>query len=511
MKSKFLILFAAVGLFFISSSCKDYLDVNHSMSAIEKLDAQRALPSAQIIIANQLMGWDMGIGSAVWVQYWTQAYNSSQYKALCSYSEFEWGTAYRDLCAGALADLGFIQRETADDKDNQGLWYIAEALSIYTWQVITDVWGDMPYFEAMKGNEGLVHPKFDTQESIYADLMVRIDNLVKMDISKMVVDPKFDFVFAGDMPQWQRFCNSLKLKLMLRLSETPGFDIAALAAFVDDAIGKDLLLLDKNAEIAGTTWNPKEVSKKHPLHEVQSDGANFISLNVIACKSFTDFLVQENDPRIDKFFDGTLGAFAGDYDSKDDSDGNGKNDKDESWAKVNYSTLETLPIPFISAWQMNFDVAEVLVRAGRTAEAQAYYEAGVKASCAAWGVDASAMLSSTDPQAKTPWKAEEALERIGLQRWVAFAYLQNLEAFLERNRTKFPSVNTIDVELNRQDAWTNFPVGQLTISVQGRAKLGGELPHSLLYPQTLRTRNNNAIPQKKNVGDKVWWDKKSGL
>ena len=121
------------------------------------------------------------------------------------------------------------------------------------------------------------------------------------------------------------------------------------------------------------------------------------------------------------------------------------------------------------------------------------------------------MLSSTDPKAKTPWKAEEALERIGLQRWVAFAYLQNLEAFLERNRTKFPSVNEIDVELNRQDAWTNFPVGQLTISVQGRAKLGGELPHSLLYPQTLRTRNNNAIPQKKNIGVKVWWDKKSGL
>ena len=97
-----------------------------------------------------------------------------------------------------------------------------------------------------------------------------------------------------------------------------------------------------------------------------------------------------------------------------------------------------------------------------------------------------------------------------MQKWVANANYQHAESFIERNRLKYPSVNDIDIKANRKFANDNFPVGELTVSVNGKAKLNGALPQSPLYPTAILTRNVNAIPQKGDIGEKVWWNKKAG-
>ena len=191
-----------------TSSCKDYLDVNHNPNAVEEINPENVLPSAQLKIANPLMGWDFGFGGAYWVQYWSQNPKASQFKTLCDYGSFDWSTSYADLTAGALNDLAYIQLQTASDPEAQGLWYIAEALSIFTWQMLTDAWGDIPYSEAIKGRDGLIYPKFDSQQSIYSDLLRRIDALLAMDVSKQNVTPRFDFVFGGNMEKWEMFATS---------------------------------------------------------------------------------------------------------------------------------------------------------------------------------------------------------------------------------------------------------------------------------------------------------------
>ncbi|MDR3267256.1 MAG: SusD/RagB family nutrient-binding outer membrane lipoprotein, partial [Tannerella sp.] len=95
-------------------------------------------------------------------------------------------------------------------------------------------------------------------------------------------------------------------------------------------------------------------------------------------------------------------------------------------------------------------------------------------------------------------------------KWVANCNYQHIESFLERNRTKYPAVNEINVAANRREAWNNFPVGDLTISVNGRALLNGTLPASPMYPEAVLSRNNNAPGQKANIGEKVWWNQKAG-
>jgi hypothetical protein len=97
-----------------------------------------------------------------------------------------------------------------------------------------------------------------------------------------------------------------------------------------------------------------------------------------------------------------------------------------------------------------------------------------------------------------------------MQKWVANCNYQHIESFLERNRTKYPSVNNIDIAANRTGAWSSFPVGDLTVSVKGRTLLNGNLPASPLYPEYYIFRNNNAPAQKANVGEKVWWNQKQG-
>jgi hypothetical protein len=251
--------------------------------------------------------------------------------------------------------------------------------------------------------------------------------------------------------------------------------------------------------------------KRHPMREFQQGGANYFSTNVRACKSFIDYLRVNNDPRLPKLFSGGSpayrGAFFGDFDSKALSDGTTA-DNSATYASVVFPADADLML--MSAWEVNFYIAEVYARAGNHAKAKEFYEAGVKASLAQHKITDNGILGVGGYAIWRDGTVEEEIKQISMQRWVAHCNFQHIESFLERNRTKYPSVNEIDIKANRSAAWSNFPVGDLTISVNGRALLSGNLPASPLYPANYIFRNNNAPEQKPDIGQKVWWNRKAG-
>lgn len=503
MKKYILIILSVFFILLTSVSCEDWLDVNHDPNALEEIpDAKVLLPAAQVGIANNLMGWDFGFGGAFWVEYWTQSYTASQFKSLTEYLPQEFNTAYQSLMREPMTDLKRIILMSAED-ENKGYYFIAEALSIFTWQIITDVWGDMPYFEALRADEGILHPAQDTGAAIYDDLMVRVNTLLETDLSSSSVSPESDFIFEGDLDQWYRFANSLKLKLMIRLSETPGYNNANVLSFIESAN-----LLNTSAKISGSVWTDAMEGKRHPMREFQAGGANYFSTNVIASKNFIDYLSVNQDPRLSTLFNGTKGAFYGDFDSKEDSDGNGTTDDNETYATVNFSGDMDLMI--MSDWEVSFYIAEVYARASDNTSASEYYESGVIASLIQHGISDTNIIDAGGYAEWTDGTIEQNIKQIAMQKWVANANYQHIESFLERNRTKYPSVNEINIETDRRGANDNFPVGDLTISVKGRALLNGNLPASPLYPSSYMFRNNNAPSQKANVGEKVWWNLKVG-
>jgi len=499
MKRISLIILSTVFLFF-TNGCSGYLDVNHDPNALtEAKDVKILLPAAEMGIANNLMGWDFGFGGGFWVEYWTQTYTASQFKSLCEYLPQEFNTSYQSLLSQPLPDLQYIKENSKDDA-NKGYYFVAEALSIFTWQIVTDVWGDMPYSESLQGQQNM-HPKQDKQEDIYADLLKRIDDLLAIDLSGSSIEEKYDYIYAGDLSKWRAFASSLKLKLMIRLSATSQYDNAKVLSYIQSTD-----LLTSSAKIPGNVWDDSQEGKRHPMREFQAGGANYFSTNVIACKTFFDYLDVNGDPRLAKLFSGSKAAFFGDFDSKIDSDGNGTTDDKESYATVVFAG--DMDLMLMSAWEVNFYIAEVYARAG-SAQAKDYYEAGIKASLAQHGITDYAIVE-TGYAKWTGGNTEVQIKQIGMQKWVANCNYQHVESFLERNRTKYPSVSEIDIAANRKIAWSNFPVGDLTISVKGRGLLNGNLPASPLYPSSYINRNNNAPSQKANVGEKVWWNQKEG-
>jgi hypothetical protein len=407
--------------------------------------------------------------------------------------------------AEPLPDLRRIKAMTADD-ENRGYYFVAEALSIFAWQIITDVWGDMPYSEALRGDEGIFHPVQDKGQDIYTDLMKRLNDLLTTDLSKSSISSKQDLIYAGDLSKWYKFANTLKLKLMIRLSETPEYNNANVLNFVQQGN-----LLTESARIPGTTWDDNMAGKRHPMRAFQAGGANYFTTNVRACKSFVDYLRINEDPRLPRLFSGGnpvyRGAFFGDFDSKEASDGTTA-DNLATFASIVFAADADLML--MSAWEVNFYIAEVYARAGNHTKAKEHFDAGVKASLAQHKISDLSIIESAGYARWRDGSIEEEIKQIAMQRWVAHCNFQHIESFLERNRTKYPSVNEIDIKANRRYAWDNFPVGDLTISVNGRTLLGGELPASPTYPDSYIFRNNNAPGQKPNIGQKVWWNKKAG-
>ena len=504
--NKIIVLISAVFMLLFTSGCQDWLDVNHDPNVLEEIpDAKVLLPAAEVGLGNNLMGWDMGFAGAFSSEYWTQAYSASQFKFLCEYNETSFGTAYQSLTAGVQEDLNKIKK-IASNANDHGSYFIAEVLSIFTWQVMTDVWGNIPYSEALKGDEGNSTPKFDKSEDIYADLLKRVDELLKVDLSKANVDTEYDFIYAGDMAKWKKFANSVKLKLMLRLSETSGYDNAKVLAFV-----KANDFLTASAKISGKVWSDGQEGKRHPMREFQEGGAGYLTTNVIACKNFIDYLQVNNDPRIATLFTmadknaGTYrGAFFGDFDSKEASDGS-KKDKDVTYSKALFK--EDMDLMIMSSWEVHFYIAEVYARAGDYGNAKQYYENGVKASLEQHGVTDMTILNKY-----AAWKAtnkESAIKQIGMQKWVANANYQHIESFLERTRIKYPALYMLDIVLNRKQAFNDpLLIGNITIAVNGRAKLNASLPASPIYPDAVINRNPNSPAQKANLGEKVWWNVK---
>ena len=143
--NKIIVLISTVFMLLFTSGCQDWLDVNHDPNVLEEIpDAKVLLPAAEVGLGNNLMGWDMGFAGAFWSEYWTQAYSASQFKFLCEYNETSFGTAYQSLTAGVQEDLNKIKK-IASNANDHGSYFIAEVLSIFTWQVMTDVWGNIPY------------------------------------------------------------------------------------------------------------------------------------------------------------------------------------------------------------------------------------------------------------------------------------------------------------------------------------------------------------------------------
>lgn len=489
---------------FIFVSCeKDFMDINHDPSRTAESTVQLTFPAAVGSSAYVIGGYYQLLGG-FWSQHWTQAIGAPQWREIDSYnlqtSDFDvrqWGELY----SGALTDYKYV-RELAKSKGNWSYYLMATAMQAYTYQVLADLYDKIPFTEALLGNEGNLTPKYDNGSVVYDGLIAMLDEALSHDYKTFqsstnptatAVEPGTDdIIFAGDMDKWERFVNTLKLKIFLRQSYARP---TVASAGIQAMFTANAKFLDVDAKIAIFA---SQQNKRNPAYETFIDR---LSGNVSMSNTIFSILDSVADPRLPKLIAKNKLAspvykclVQGDY----------FNTTFPTGANIaNLSTpvlTATDPVYFFSAAESYFLQAEAIEKYSLAGNAKAMYEAGIEASFTRLGVaGAAALYAVGGPYEYKGINFEEKLEKIIGQKWIAMTNNQGLESFLEHNRTHYPKESSVPGNS------ASYVKGQFTISVNSAT--GNLFPKRLLFTESERRRNPNT-PALESINKRVWWDVK---
>jgi hypothetical protein len=470
------------------ASCEDYLDVNKDPN--NPTDATPALvfSSATLSIVS-VIGGDYALTGNIWSQYWTQNHAANQYKGIDGFniqSTFQ-GARFQELYAGGLNDLKFV-KEKAEASEDWSYYLMATALEVYAFQILADLYDDVPFDEALQGDAGNFAPVYVNGQVIYDSLIVRLDNALEKDLSAgTVTNPgASDLIFGGDMDSWVKFVNTLKLKIYLRQTEARP---SVASAGIDALYASGASFLDADASVVDFS---DQASASNPLYEQDRRQLNTEN-NLKASTTFVDFLSSNGDPRINSIYEipaaggAITGMRQGDYElSTLDLD-------PDAVSRAIITALD--PVHFFSTSESLFLQAEAAARGYGSGDVKSLYDAAVTAAFNRLGEDASAFISAGGVYEFPGGTAAQNVEAIIMQKWVSNARVNGLEAWFDHLRTGYPVEN-----INP----SSFVSGQLNYPVNGVTS--GRYPRRYLYPDREVSRNVNT-PTQKDIFTAVWWDK----
>lgn len=474
-----------IGILSLTISCNDYLDINKSPNTVSDPDPTFTLTAAQVDIAN-FMSDAYGLAASFWVQYVTQAGNVAGFDQRDQYDITPGNNAYqRDytgIYSGPLQDLVYTE-EKATELGDENTAAVAIILKAYTFQVLVDMFDEIPYSQALKINE-FSAPIYDGGETVYDDLIIKLDEAIARIDNTGTING--DLIFGGDMGQWLKFANTLKLKIFMRQTEAR----AALAESGVRALdGADFLGSGDDAEIQYDQANP---ANRHPAEVTDLANESFNA----ASATIVDPMVAMGDPRVDIFFrrpvsptpaPGTQNAHKAVVQASGPTLGGPTAALQFYTGRNNFLIAEGAAFPYFSAAEIFFLRAEGVLRGWLSGDAQALYESGIKESFArtgAEGVDDFIINKAPFPAAGT---FDEKLEAIMFQKWIALAGRQSIEMWAEWRRTGYPGTDVISVSTS-----SILPAG--------------EFP--LRFPLTQREIDlNTNVPSPLPLNTPVWWDK----
>lgn len=212
-----------------------------------------------------------------------------------SYNSYNWGprdwTEYFDR----LRNNEFLLQ-------SGGTFHQGIALTIRAFQfgMITDLWGDAPYTEALKGTQGKWEPAFDSQEIIYRGI---IDELQRAAAIFATGDnggylTGYDTYYGGDTQKWHKFANSLLLRYYLRISDK----LPEIARQGIESVYSSGIYIKQPSEDATISFVGSAASNQWPyLYHLDEAGASSFRRKKPA-QTLIDQFRSTNDPRLSVWF-----------------------------------------------------------------------------------------------------------------------------------------------------------------------------------------------------------------
>lgn len=496
-------------LFIIAGCTKDFEEINTDPNKPIEVPSYAFMTNAQKQLCDNIFdSWWGGRQSMLWAQYWAQNNytDEDRYNIRQNVNNGYWRAIYT-----ILSDLNeIIELNTREDVAEGMTAYgsnanqIASARILRAWamQHLTDLYGDIPYFEALKAKSDRIFlPKYDKQSDIYPAIIAELTEAAAQ-IDGGAGWTQGDIIYGGDMNKWKKFANSLKLRMAMRMKNV---DAAAAQAAINEAIAGGVFTSNDDDAVfrylvsppnCAPMWNAYNVDNRTDFAVTGQFVDLLKGIPVGGAQKANPFAGIE-DPRLPIFADPVKnGAVLGEgihgmpYGMTDDQNkiigAQGSSWPGEAILAPDFGCIlmSYAEVCFIHSELNNWD--------------QAHYEAGVRASMGYWGV------AGADIDAYVAAIPAASAENVLTQKYIAL-YTQGYEAWTEYRRTGFPKTLVHPGEIT----WVN-PSGENVIF---EALTGTDIPRRLTYPQEEQTVNGTnykaAVVQMgtDEFATRMWWDK----
>lgn len=389
---------------------------------------------------------------------------------------------------------------------------------------MVDNFGDIPFSEAGKisltgGNYVDASAKYDSQTELYVMMLDQLKafstelNSITLSAGVELEFKNQDLINKGNLTNWINYCNSLRLKLLNRVSAVP--DLSGRANTEMAAIIAEGKIVNENSE---------NIAFKVYTQDVDLDTSGFIDAmetanNNLAPKPMIDHMNANNDPRQTWLFekgsrvvDG-VAVLAPTYVGLDPLLASGVQDQqivDGKIAIYNRSVISRnkwLPGTLINAAEVNLILAEYYSRTGNSSMAKTSFEQAIKqsveyyvrlgdqADVLTWKptvepttAEIDAYIASINFAGATTPAAQ--LELIAFQKYIHYNIMQADESWAEQRRLKLPALpfnedETSSIRKTPPTRWT-YPTSE----------------------SVYNTENYNAVRANDNLSTKIFWDVK---
>lgn len=499
MKStiKFAILLMAFGLL---TSCEDWLDVNTDPNNPTTVSPNLVLPVAQYYTAHVVQNsrYNNTLGNMLMCN-WSQSDGFSWYT-----DEFKYNVTssfYRLIFETSYSST--LKQYAILDQLEDGYEYykaIAKIMKAYHFQLLVDAYGDVPYSEAL-GRSLEATPKYDDAETIYKDLIVQLTAAIDLiknadEDAQLAVPVQDDAMFNGDMDEWIRFANTVKLRILVRQSDMAGkssyiqTEIAAIntegSGYITTDVGVNPGFQNKVADKQNLIWD---------YFGWNSSGTETMDNRATCATDYVlNVLTGFSDPRIDRIYErpatGHLGVPQGllDYDTP----------VVDAYMPEFVSNIGPGILKSSTQDAIIFTLAESYLNQAEAANkglitvtdgGKELYEKGITASFNYLGLSSS-LATTYYSQVKNlvGWNAStDKIEAIIIQKWIAVNGITAEQSWFDYNRTGFPK--DLPIPLNYSKT-TDRPV-------------------RLFYPASEYSSNGTNVPAQNNPNiaftDKIFW------
>ena len=422
--------------------------------------------------------------------------DESRYQYRTGVQDSNWAYVYR-----ILNNVMDLQGRAGEASAN--LLNVAKVIEVTVMQIATDRWRDVPYSDAVKMADGVLNPTYDTQEEIYPALLAKLkeaaDGFAEGGANKL----DGDLLFDGDVTKWQKYCNSLRLRLAIRISEV---EPTLAKSTVEEVLGNPdrYPIMEDNSDNAFFWWLADNKTYWEPI------GSAYYTRKTEFCCSdvMVDNLLANNDPRIHVYCKPTPSSQTeGDEDYTDGTPvyrgytiGAKNNAVSKLYSTWGYKYGEDLGgfSPWMRAAEPYFHIAEAKMLGynvgSYAATAEEAYNKAVALSLEENEVsaaDAEAYLAGAG-------KFDGSIKKIWYEEWVAM-FKQGMEGWSLYRRTGTPE--NMYIAPGRPAQYENHNVP----------------PFRSPYPSTERNLNaENNAPFDADVvdnlwGKPMWWDTREGV